>query len=100
MNIIGATRGFPGAGARAPWAGPEIAHLHTHTWWICCLRMRRQRVHGHSSERPGMEDNAEAEQPSTGRGEDTLCRTTAQIAAAQHVITSSPSRVRGSARAR
>ena len=35
-----------------------------------------------------------AEQPSTGRGEDTLCRTTAQIAGAQHVITSSPSRVR------
>ena len=44
-------------------------------------------MHGHSSERPGMEDNAEAEQPSTGRGEDRLCRPTAWIVAAQHVIT-------------
>ena len=43
-------------------------------------------MHGHSSERPGMEDNAEAEQPSTGRKEDRLCRPTAWIVAAQRVI--------------
>ena len=53
-------------------------------------------MHGHSSERPGMHDNAEAEQNSTDRGEDTLCRTTAQIAA-QHLITSHLQRFGGSA---
>ena len=31
-------------------------------------------MHGHSSERPGMEDNAEAEQPSKGRGDAGLLR--------------------------
>ena len=35
--------------------------------------VRRQRVHGHSSERPGMEDNAEAEQPSTQAEKRTGC---------------------------
>ena len=38
------------------------------------LRMRRQRVHGHSSERPGMHDNAEAEQNSLAQAEErTRC---------------------------
>ena len=35
---------------------------------------RRQRVHGHSSERPGMEDNVEAEQNSQAQAEErTRC---------------------------
>ena len=40
------------------------------------LRMRRQRVavHGHSSERPGVHDNAEAEQNSLAQAEErTRC---------------------------
>ena len=38
------------------------------------LRMRRQRMHGHSSERPGMHDNAEAEQNSLAQAEErTRC---------------------------
>ena len=54
------------------------------------LRMRRQRgtVTALSAQACITQCRDRAEQPSTGRGEDTLCRTTAQIAAVQHVITS------------
>ena len=54
-------------------------------------------MHGHSSERPGMEDNAEAEQNSLAQAEErTRCAGLCVDRRAQHVITD-PHPFKGSA---